>query len=113
MNPEDRARIITEVLCRLGPSARPVASRDIELLMMKHQRFVNEILSKWETKEGEKTLIYQPDPNDLANFVVHEAFERFGSFSKEELLYVVVLGLAQNLCEDLAATTNAVNRIKI
>lgn len=113
MNPESRARIITEVLCRLGPSARPIAPRDIELLMMKHQRFVSEILAKWEKAEGEKTLIYQPDPDTLANFVVREALERFHSFSSEELLYICVLGVAQNLCEDLAATTNAVNRIKI
>lgn len=113
MNSESRARIITEVLCRLGPSVRPLTPRDIETLMMKHQRFVNAIISGWEKREGEKTLVYQPDATALANYVVKEALDRFCSFSKEELLYVVVLGLAQNVCEDLAAVTDSVSRVKI
>lgn len=107
--------MVAEALSKVSSVNKPIPLSDIEILGRKAEQVTRQILADWTRKKlGDNIIIPSGVAfvDDSTNFIVKELLNHFHHFSKEELMYLLVIGHAQILMEQCAAATDTVKYVK-
>lgn len=112
-NPEERARIVADALSKVSPTFRPDQTTDGELILQKAMevsKAVNALIKPFIIEANTKLGVTH-DKKVLSTMIGKKYLEGFGTWSKDELLYLLVFIHTQIAIESITGETGSKNII--